>query len=189
MPYRERRTALARDVDVQSSRCRTVEMSMDSRFFGNPCMMASCKDAAQARLLEPQQGAVTARVDCLLWVPVWTPNVLHLVAVLRSLAAIAVVANRSLAPIALRRRLAPIALRGRVAPMDLRRKLGRRCLPSATAHHHAAFLCRRFSYALLHLFRRRRRGATLATALLGRRPAYPGCVLLGTHAVAASPIP
>lgn len=202
LPNCERRTALARDVDAQRSSCRTCYMSMVfPSISGNFCTTASCKEAAPARLLEPQHGAVTARAlepqqravtAERLWVPVWTPNVLHLVAFLRSLAAIAFVANRSLAPIALRRRLAPIALRGtialrrRVAPMDLRRKLGRRCLPSATAHHHAALLCRRFSYALLHLFRRRRRGATLATALLGRRPAYPGCALF---AVAAPPAP
>ena len=211
MPNRERRTALARDVDAQRSTFRRIEMSNPS--FGNPCMMAGCKDAAPARLLEPQQGAVTARVlepqaetaDCL-WVPVWTPNVLHLVAVLptnrlRSLAAIDL--RRSLAPIPLRRRLAPIALcrtvalGRRVAPMALLAApivlpaLRRRCLPSATAHHHAALLCRRFSYALLHLFRRRRRGATLAglrgtTALLGRHPAYPGCALFAVAAPPAS---
>ena len=232
LPNCERRTALARDVDVQRSSCRTCYMSMVFlNISGNFCTTASCKEAAPARLLEPQHGAVTARAlepqqravtAERLWVPVWTPNVLHLVAALanifrkptdrlRSLAAIDL--RRSLAPIALRRRLAPIslrrtiALRRRLAPMALRRKLApialrrslaapivlpnlrRRCFPTGTAHHHAAFLCRRFSYALLHLFRRRRRGATLATALLGRRPAYPGCVLLGTHAVAASPIP
>ena len=217
LPNCERRTALARDVDVQRSSCRTCYMSMVfPSISGNFCTTASCKEAAPARLLEPQHGAVTARAlepqqravtAERLWVPVWTPNVLHFAADLlreptdrlRSRAAIDL--RRSLAPIPLRRRLAPIALcrtialGRRVAPMALLAApivlpaLRRRCLPSATAHHHAALLCRRFSYALLHLFRRRRRGATLATALLGRRPAYPGCVLLGTHAVAASPIP
>ena len=208
MPNRERRTALARDVDVQRSNFRRVDMSNPS--FGNPCMMAGCKDAAPARLLEPQQGAMTARVlePHHLRKPTNRLRSLAAIDIRRSLAPIplrrslaAIDIRRSLAPIPLRRRLAPIALRRtialrrRVAPMPLLAApivlpaLRRRCLPTATDHHHAALLCRRFSYDLLHLFRRRRRGATLAglrgtTALLGRRPAYPGCALF---AVAAPP--